>query len=313
MKTIVVMPVKNEKENLNITLPIIDKYSDIVIVANNGSSDSTVDILNKYRKVEYFDYESNYHTNKIRWELLKAAREYNGRNLIIAIDADEFIPVNSVDKLKKESVKLNYGTTIYLKWTQLWKDVNKYKSGPIWNPWKALAFKDDKKINYENKVVMNDHSKRVPVGNKKKKITKVPLIHIQWLYYKHALLKQYWYSCIEHVTNNLSIDDINWKYIYSKKLTIGRERLLEKEYISDLNPENIEKNFYVKNDWRFKEINDLFETYGIENFEKLAIWDLEELKNLFIQKVGRLPNSSSGSRYIHRMIKTNLSYLLKAQ
>ena len=47
--------------------------------------------------------------------------------------------------------------------------------------------------------------------------------------------------------------------------------------------------FNIVKDWRFERINSYFEEYGPEYFEKLNIWHLNELRQIFINKVGREP------------------------
>ena len=106
------MTLKNEEWIIDTTFPIIEKISDEIIVANNNSSDKSVELLRKYN-VEIINSDSTTHSNKIRWKLLDEARKrYGNNNLIMCIDADEFVPPELFLKSKNNIESESPGTVL---------------------------------------------------------------------------------------------------------------------------------------------------------------------------------------------------------
>ena len=88
MKTITLMTLKNEEWIIDTTFPIIEKISDEILVANNNSSDRSVELLSNYN-VKIINNDRTTHSNKVRWKLLDEARKrYGNNNLIMCIDAE---------------------------------------------------------------------------------------------------------------------------------------------------------------------------------------------------------------------------------
>jgi len=93
MKIIALMPVKNEAWILPYTLESLSKICDHIIIADQNSDDGSFEIYKKFSKVEVITNNEKIHSNKVRWSLLDRAREYEGKNIILNVDADEFIPI----------------------------------------------------------------------------------------------------------------------------------------------------------------------------------------------------------------------------
>ena len=99
MKVITLIPIKNEDWILEYTLKSVCQFSDHVIVADQQSTDKSLDICKKFPKVKVINNENLGHSNKVRWSLLDEAREIDGNNLIFCIDADEIISPSCLNKL----------------------------------------------------------------------------------------------------------------------------------------------------------------------------------------------------------------------
>ena len=286
MKTITLMTLKNEEWIIDTTFPIIEKISDEIIVANNNSSDRSVEMLRNYN-VEIINSDSTTHSNKVRWKLLDEARErYGNNNLIMCIDADEFVPPGLFLKSKKNIESESPGTVFASPWVQVWRNVKQYRNDKsVWNPKvnsKPFMFLDNGNIDYERTLILNDHTARVPMVNTLAvKKTNFPLIHLQFANWERSQIKQLWYQCIE-LTNGVDPDEINNKYkVASDEINI-KYKNLKKKWIKGvyLDPE-IEKSktFEI---WHVEEINKMVNKFGIEKFQVLNIWKHDFVKNIII-------------------------------
>jgi len=287
MKTITLMTLKNEEWIIDTTFPIIEKISDEIIVANNNSSDRSVEMLRNYN-VEIINSDSTTHSNKVRWKLLDEARErYGNNNLIMCIDADEFVPPELFLKSKKNIESESPGTVFASPWVQVWRNVKQYRNDKsVWNPKvnsKPFMFLDNGNIDYKRTLILNDHTARVPMVNTLAvKKTNFPLIHLQFANWERSQIKQLWYQCIE-LTNGVDPDEINNKYkVASDEINI-KYKNLKKKWIKGvyLDPE-IEKSktFEI---WHVEEINKMVNKFGVEKFQVLNIWKHDFVKNIIIQ------------------------------
>ena len=158
MKTIVLIPIKNEEWILEQTLKNISSMVDFIIIADQRSTDRSLEICKQFPKVKVINNSFESHSNKIRWLLLDEARKIDGNNLIICLDADELLPPSAFKEINESinSGKAKIGDTFSFNWIQLWKSVRKYR---IDNPWKnnqkKIAFWDDRKNEYKKIYIIN--------------------------------------------------------------------------------------------------------------------------------------------------------------
>src|SRR3954447_13392495 len=81
MKTIALMPVRNEAVCLPHSLAALSAYCDVIIASDQNSDDDTREICERFPKVVLLEHADNV-GDKARWELLDVARNYEGRNLL---------------------------------------------------------------------------------------------------------------------------------------------------------------------------------------------------------------------------------------
>lgn len=283
------MPVKNEKLLLEHSLFNLSKIADHIIIADQMSTDGSREVYKRFKKVQVIDNYNQGHSNIVRWQLLKEARKIPGNNLIVCVDADEFFPIELFKNYFKKILDFKHGTCFAFKWIQLWKSLNYYNDSGVWkNNWKRIAFIDDRKTNYSKKIVINDHTERIPNFPKSNliKVEKIPLIHLQWVSWKKTQIKQAWYRCSELIRKKPAAE-IN--YLYSVALDNPRTKLkaISKEWFREIAlPTNLES---VSVDWHLNEILSWFKKYGITYFEPLQIWNIKELRDRFIKEKNRQP------------------------
>jgi hypothetical protein len=297
-KTIALLPIKNEAWILPTTLSYLSKFCDQIIIADQMSTDGSIKIYKNFPKVKVIENQEKFHSNKVRWRLLDEARKIDGDNIFIFLDADEFISPLFFEKELKEIIENeDKGLILQFKWINLWKDKKEYRSDRYWNKLKKPAiFIDDRKSDYIRNEVINDHTSRVPYCSRKIQIKKYPIIHTEYLYWKKSQIKQSWYMCSELIKSPKKYKKINYKYRDTKNSRKVETTETKEEWTKGIDLPNL--NYFIKEDWRYKEILKWFNKYDIAFFESLDIWHIKELENKFIKKNGRKPKSRNYPNFI---------------
>jgi hypothetical protein len=278
LKTILLTPTKNEEWILEKTLPIFSKIADDIIVSDQNSRDNTLNILNQFKKVKIITNQRNYHSNEVRWDLLDTARKlYGSNNLILCLDADEYIPSNLFHKHKKYFFKNTPGTAFQSPWVQLWKSESKYRSDSgVWSPktnFKPFMFLDNGISTYPAEIIVNDHTSRIPTKNILGiKTLKIPLIHLQFANWERAQVKQVWYMCSELIRGG-DATDINNKYINSITEDGLKLSKVKKEWVKDFKNGIDIQTPDDNNLWYLKEIETMFKIKSPLFFKELNIWE----------------------------------------
>jgi Glycosyl transferase family 2 len=291
MKVIGLMPVKNEAWILSYSLRALSQICDIVLVADQHSTDESRQIAKQFENVVLLDNDAVGHSNTVRWLLLDTARGYDGVNLIVSVDADEILPPPLFRNfLTSRQHLLTPGVWLTFWWVQLWKSVHAYRDDDsVWaNNWKPVAFIDNRRLEYERTVVINDHTSRVPgsADSRQLRVEGVPLLHLQWAAWERAQTKQAWYRCVELLNSGDPIA-INQKYAITHDDSEARCRPTPEEWWTDTQiPATLAQ---TPPGWHLQEILGLFDRYGAERFEPLDIWHLGSLRNAFHRQVGREP------------------------
>ena len=291
MKTIALMPVKNEAWILPQTLRILDAFCDAIIIGDQMSEDGSKNIYANFSKVIVIENREVFHSNRIRWKLLDSARNFDGNNLIICCDADEvFPPKLFASFLARLDPGMFLGKWILFRWIQLWKSLRYYRDDGVWqNRWMTVAFVDDRKLDYDRRFVINDHTSRLPgpQDSPQIKVEEAPLLHFQWVCWEKTQIKQAYYRCAEliHAPHNPYAINVAYSHAFDNPdadLKPVPEQWLEGIDISD----NVA---CLPAGWQLRQIMSWFEEYGIQYFEPLQIWHVPELRREFLRHVGREP------------------------
>lgn len=289
MKTISLIPVRNEGWILKYTLQNISSFSDVIIVADQNSKDNTREICKEFKKVILIsNMNEGGHSNTVRWLLLDEARKIDGNNLIICIDADEMVSPLYIEKLKDLAKTIDPGTTFSFPWIQLWKSTNKYRLDGVWNKSiKPIAFLDDHKMDYRRSMVINDHTSRIPEGKTNLRLD-FPILHFQFAAWNRTEVKQVWYRCAELIASPNTAKKINYKYKDSLDDNAAMTETVPAEWTNGMNfpDQNILDS---EDNIRLREIMAWFEKYGIGFFEPLQIWHISVLREEFEKTMAREP------------------------
>jgi glycosyltransferase involved in cell wall biosynthesis len=98
-KIVVLTPVKNEEWILEQFLSVTSQFADLIIVADQGSTDDSRSICSKFSKVHLIRNESESYDEAGRQQLLiQTARQLvDGQRILLALDADELLAADSLN------------------------------------------------------------------------------------------------------------------------------------------------------------------------------------------------------------------------
>jgi len=285
------LPVKNEAWVLPSYLSSVSKIADEIIALNDGSNDSSEDILkNDGVKIIVHDFgnEKIVNMSARRQILLDAGRKAGGTHFIW-LDADETFSANFIPHAKNTVGMLELGEKLRLRWVHAWKDDSRYlkdTDSPFGYIWKDFIWCDDRVSNFDNQFLSEA---RTP--GKSKKTTDLEekngaVIHWQFSDWKAVQLKQAWYRCTEMIEGSRSARKINHTY----SITLDNNNL-KTECLPEHWVKNINKPQPKKTNFQLEEIKRYFDLKGLLFFEPLQIWHVPELRVLFVEKMGREPKN----------------------
>ena len=294
------MPVKNEVWIIDKNIRTLLNFCDVIIIADQKSSDGTRDILEKYYpKVSVIDNLDEGHSTRVRARLLETARQYDGENFIILPDADEIFTSNILNKdIFDKFISQKTGVVIQVPFYNLWRSTRKFRNdNSVWSTYTCkIGFKDDRSANYDSIINPNDHNSRVPNLTKSIFFHDIAMIHFQFVFFNRMLSKQCWYRMREVIETGLkSIRRINQYYVCTKDERNIRLSDTKTEWLDGWEKKGIDIHDLKEADiyWYDIECLGYFNKYGIKRFASLDIWDVdwEEKRKIAIEKgIKDIPN-----------------------
>jgi len=292
MKVIALLPVRNEEWVIAHSLASLSAFCDVVLVSDRGSEDGTRGICRRFPKVVILDAPMHSRIREQRWQLLDAARNYDGGNLLWATDADELVsPAAAAAFVAGARERLLPGTAIETRYYQLWNSVRRYRDDfSYYAPqWKAVAFVDDRRTDFDRADARALHEPRVPAPPDAPTWREASLhvLHLQWMIPARNQMKQAWYRCREWLDEGRSAAAINQRYSVTFASKRVRTSAVPAEWVSDLTlPDSAADDVPS---WHERDIRAWFDQFGIERFEPLEIWSIPALRGEFRRRVGRSP------------------------
>jgi glycosyltransferase involved in cell wall biosynthesis len=275
-KIVVVTPIKNEDWILDRFLSVTSQFADLIIIADQNSTDKSRDICQKYPKVKLVENKLDQYDEASRQILLlKTARELVPEHkIILALDADEILAANAIDTIGWQTMlQAPPGTVLFFEKPDLY--LTPYKCIRYDQPW-PLGYVDDGVEHQPKKV----HSIRVPQPKYAKYlyIHDVKIIHYALVRTEAQASKMRFYSVVEKMlrTKNFIIrrkaynSKIDWTK--SGKIEISSDNwFLGWESIGiDMKSVNNSKYYW----WDY-EILKYFKNHGYWQFWLDDIWDFD--------------------------------------
>jgi glycosyltransferase involved in cell wall biosynthesis len=195
-RIVVVTPVKDEAWVLDTFLSATTSWADEVIIADQQSTDGSVDIAKRYDRVRVVENDSQEYDEGYRQRLLlREARKVPGPRVIFALDADEVLSANVLDSDFLDRVgRLPPGSGIRMRWPHLFPGLERAFVPPKFT---SFGFVDDGSNHTGHKL----HSTRLPVRQGAPQLTTEELVvlHLTTLAWERTMAKLRWYQCWERL------------------------------------------------------------------------------------------------------------------
>lgn len=303
MKIIALIPFKNEEWILPTFLLSVKQIADEIIALDDNSTDNSVEILEKngviVKKVPHGEFIPMSYKRQV---LLDEGRKRHGTHFIW-LDADEAFSANFIKNAKNIIKELKPGQKLSMQWVALWKSPYNYRNdNSVWsNNYKDFIVCDDLTSNFKEQFLSEARTQGV---NNEQTLVKIKpeegvVLHFQFINWDEFQLKQAWYRCSELINSPENALGINNTYSITLDDPTAETVSVPKEWLEGINiPENISHD---KSSWHLEAILNFFDKYGIEFFEPLQIWHIQELYDEFLKRVKRKPKIIKKKPYLTRV------------
>jgi hypothetical protein len=292
MKIIALMPVRNEAWVLAHSLACLSAFCDIVLVNDQRSEDESREICRRFPKVVLLESPDALVCEQARWQLLDAARDYDGANLLWCTDADELMSPALVARfVAADRDALKPGTVVECRYYHLWNRADRYRldGSPYAPSWKAVARRDDRQMDFSRVRRLPLHEPRVPLdgANGTIRAADLPVLHLQWLLTERNQMKQAWYRCREWLDGVKTAAEINEFYSITLPDHRIRTEAVPARWVEDVTFPDLAVDHLPS--WQERDMLAWFDARGPEFFERLEIWHIRRLRDEFRRRAGRRP------------------------
>jgi hypothetical protein len=299
VKTIALLPIKNEAWVLEHTLRCLSAFCDVILVNDQQSTDGSRSIGAKFPKVVWIDSPDSRICEQARWQLWDAARQYDGENLLWCTDADELVsPPLIRHVLETRRDILRRGAVLDALYCHFWNSPSRYRTGlGAYAPYrKAVAIVDDRRLDYDRSRALPLHEERVPIGADAIRLgtDDAPVLHLQWLLPDRSQMRQAWYRCREWLQRERTAAEINGFYATTLPRWHVPTDTVPAEWLRDLTLPGTDID--REPSWQQADIIGWFDTRGVELFEPLEIWHVPVLRDEFKRRTGRTPRPDRSYR-----------------
>jgi hypothetical protein len=298
-------PTRNEAWVIKRFLAAAKLWASHIIVADQGSSDGTLEELRRTPGVDVVINDSDFDEVHRQRLLINRARQVTGKRLLLALDADEALSANCRASAEWEAVKqAQPGTLLRLRWVNV---LPGFKQAWIPPEPTVFGFIDDGTEHGGKKI----HNQRVPSPPNAPVIDlqDVVVLHFQYLSWERMVSKHRWYQAWEYATHRQKGPlEIFRQYNHMKGSWDQNElRPLKPEWLEGYDRAGVEFRSLKSEPvtWWDKEVLRMLREHGPEHFRRLAIWDKDwnSLANdLGLRGIDLADPRSSGEKAIHRLL-----------
>ena len=292
MKVIALLPVRNEAWVLPHSLECLSAFCDVILVNDQDSEDGSREICRQFPKVVLIASDERLICEQARWQLLDAARDYDGCNLLWCTDADELMSAPAATRfLEDHRDQVTPGTLVECRYVHLWNGIDRYhgEAGPYRPYWKELGLVDDRRMDFSRSRGLPLHEPRVPLVGAAGTLraSALTILHLQWLLAERNQVKQAWYRCREWLDGSKTAAAINQFYSITLPDPRVRTEQVPTEWAQGITFPDLAIDAVPT--WQGRDINAWFDEHSPEFFEPLEIWHIAALAAVFRARVGRSP------------------------
>jgi hypothetical protein len=271
---ICVTPTRNESWILKPFLTAAKCWADHVIVADQASTDGTLELLQATPGVDVILNDSprfdELHRQRL---LLHRARMISGKRVLLALDADEALSANCLNSKEWEAIgAAPAGTILRFRWVNILPGFQQ-----AWIPPERslFGFVDDESNHFGTRI----HNPRLPCpqGAPVLDLEEIMVLHFQYVAWERMLSKQRWYMAWEHASHReKSALDIFREYHHmSGSWNECEIHPIDPSWLADYERLGIDYRS-IKSEpltWWDQEIVKMLREHGPHFFRKLAIWN----------------------------------------
>lgn len=294
-KIVVITPLKNEDWIIDRFLAVTSQFADLIIIADQNSTDESIAICKKYPKVVLVENKSTQYDEASRQILLiQTARDLvPDPKILLALDTDEMLAASATATLGWQSMlKAKPGTILYFEKPDLYLIPNqciRYDT-----PW-PLGYVDDGAEHNPKKI----HSIRIPMPDYAPRlyIHDVKILHYSALRLAAQSAKTRLYSVLENVLSTGF--PLTRRNKYAAKDVVERLKIpispSPPEWFRGWEDLGIDMWTIVdqKYSWQDFEVLKYFHKYGLRRFWIDDIWEFDwESCRLYAKSLGMndIPN-----------------------
>jgi hypothetical protein len=193
---ICVTPTRNEAWIIKQFLAAARTWADHIIVADQGSTDGTLWRLQDTQGLETVINDSPVYNEAYRQKiLLECARKFEGRRILIALDADEALSANCLESKEWKQIEdAEPGTILRFRWVNI---LPGFREAWIPPKYEAFGFVDNG-CDFTGRQI---HSTRVPQppGAPVLDLDEIVVLHFQYVAGERMISKHRWYQMWEHL------------------------------------------------------------------------------------------------------------------
>jgi hypothetical protein len=292
------MPVRNEGWVIEHSLACLSGFCDVILVGDQDSDDETRVICRRFPKVVLLESSQRLVCEQARWQLLNAARDYDGNNLLWCTDADELMsPALAIRFFNALSGNLQPGTIVECPYYHLWNRSDRYRTEGDYAPyWKEVGLRDDRRMDYSRMRRLPLHEARVPIEGAigRVRAEDLPVLHLQWLLAERNQMKQAWYRCREWLDGEKPAVAINAFYSVTLPNSAGSTANVPRAWVAGVTIPDLSIDRVPC--WQEREVRGWFDERSPAFFEPLEIWHIPALRAEFRRHVGRSPTPDRSYR-----------------
>ncbi len=293
------MPVRNEDWVIEHSLACLSAFCDVILVSDQDSDDGSREICRRFPKVVLLESSQRLVCEQARWQLIDAARDYEGSNLLWCTDADELVsPALATQFVNAQLGNVEPGTIVECSYYHLWNRPDRYRTeGANYAPyWKEVGLRDDRRMDYSRVRRLPLHEARVPIEGAVARVRaeNLPVLHLQWLLAERNQMKQAWYRCREWLDGEKSAASINAFYSVTLPNAAVPTDDVPSAWIADVTMPDLSIDHIPS--WQEREVRGWFDERSPAFFEPLEIWHIPSLRAEFRRRVGRSPRPDRSYR-----------------
>ena len=283
---VILSPVRNEIHNLRRSLPVWELIADNIVVADQGSTDGSRELLSSREKVIVVDNPGSELSEPRRKALLvEAARKVHPGAIHVMLDADEILSSNVLTSPEWTSFcRSDPGTLGRFSWIHLWGSPQRYISrGALAPSLVSVAFIDDGRAVEGAKVMHEERGVGVRHAKKQFIFNDVVCLHYGMLN-RDALVRRNNYYKVFWVLKGAKRYHLNnknhrwYRGVRECNTALAPEQWLRGYISRSLDVTSVHASSLY---WWDIEILRAFKREGIEKFYRLDIWrevDWEQLR-----------------------------------